>query len=89
MPITANTIVTGTTPVLVASGRGPADTVRVIAKTASTNHAYFGGPDVTTAQGLPLLTTDTTPITFELGPGDQLWVVAPAAGSVQVLRTRQ
>lgn len=89
MPITTAALAVNTIAVPVASGKGPADLTRVIVKGAAGNHVYFGGADVTTSNGLPLLTTDTTPITFELGPGDQLFAISSGAATVQVLRMRQ
>ena len=88
MPISTSQQATSTTAALVASGRQQ-ETVRVIAKGAATQNCYFGGSGVTTTTGLPLLTTDTTPLYFELGPGDDLYVIAGGAGTVQILKTRQ
>lgn len=90
MPISSAALAVNTTAVLVASGAAGRDPlVRVVVKGAASNDVYFGGADVTTANGLPLLTTDTNSITFELGPGDALYAIASGAATVRVLRTRQ
>lgn len=86
MPIKSESFSVGVAAALLAAGGTNADPVRVTISAAAAD-IQLGGPDVTTANGLTFKSTDQ-PLSFVLGPKDDLYAVASGATTVRVLRTR-
>ena len=86
MAIKTEAFAVTTTAQKIASGGTNTDPVRVTVAAAAAD-VQFGGPDVTTANGLTFKTTDV-PQEFTLGSGDDLYVIAAAGTTVRVLRCR-
>lgn len=89
MPIVASiqTLSTAATKFVTAPGT-LADKVTVILKNPSATIFIGGSASLTAANGLPLAATDS--ISLDLGPGDDLWMIASAATpTVAMLLTRQ
>lgn len=89
MTIRTATHTLSTTPKLVATGRNSNvvdDTIAIVS--APSAEIYIGGPDVTAANGTPVVIT-TGQVRVDLGPDDELWAIASAATpTVRVLTTR-
>ena len=79
-----------TATLLASGGPSPSDPVRVTVNvpTGASDDVVVGGSDVDATDGFPVLIADE-PVTFVLGPDDDLWGLSTAGSSINVLRTRQ
>lgn len=59
-------------------------TVLITVPSGAANSVYLGGPTVTTGNGYPIAAGATWGFD-KLGPGDDVWLVAPANTDVNVL----
>lgn len=72
-------------PYKIASGGGPTDKKTIILRDPSAT-CYIGGPTVDATEGMPVEAADI--VTLELGPGDDLYIHAAGAATIQILLTR-
>jgi hypothetical protein len=80
------TITNGAAKIVDASKISVGDyvTVLITVPSGAANSVYLGGPNVTTGNGYPIAAGATWGFD-KLGPGDDVWLVAPANTDVNVL----
>lgn len=90
MPLIASRPTVGTSATLLSTSVqvsvGDVKTVVVQVPSGAANSIYVGGSGVTTSTGMEIVAGSS--LSIDLGPGDDLYAVAAANTTVQLLLTR-